>query len=71
MSKIIEAELVGVVHKVLVSPGDQVDEGDVVVSLESMKMEIPIETDDAGTVAEIHVSVGDSVKPGDPIVTLS
>ena len=71
MSTIIESEMSAVVFKVLVSPGDEVNEGDIVVILESMKMEIPVEAEEAGTVAEVHVRDGDSVDSGDAIVTLS
>ena len=42
--------------------GDQVDEGDTVVILESMKMEMPVEAEDAGTVKEINCEEGQSVR---------
>jgi acetyl-CoA carboxylase biotin carboxyl carrier protein len=50
--------------------GDSVDEGDTVVVLESMKMEMPVETEDAGTVKEILCSEGDAVSEGDVLVVL-
>ena len=49
----VEAHITGTVWKIEVSPGDTVDEGDTVVILESMKMEMPVEAEDAGTVKEI------------------
>ena len=49
----IEAHITGTVWKIEVSPGDSVDEGDTVVILESMKMEMPVEAEDAGVVKEI------------------
>ena len=66
----IESDTTAVVWKVLVQPGDTVEDGDTVVILESMKMEIPIEAEESGTVAEVHVQPGDSVADGDALVTL-
>ncbi|MEH7013777.1 acetyl-CoA carboxylase biotin carboxyl carrier protein subunit, partial [Neobacillus niacini] len=51
-----------------VKAGDQVEEGQDVVILESMKMEIPIEAEFAGTVKEVKVNEGDFVNEGDVIV---
>lgn len=67
---IVEAELTAVVWKLLVQEGDAVIEGDELLILESMKMEIPVEADSAGTVDKIHVSEGEAVSPGTPVVTL-
>ena len=44
----VEAHITGTVWKIEVSPGDSVDEGDTVVILESMKMEMPVEAEDDG-----------------------
>jgi biotin carboxyl carrier protein len=66
----IVAEMVANVMKVVVSPGDKLDEGDAVVLLESMKMEIPVLTETAGTVSAVKVSEGDVVQEGDVLVTL-
>ncbi len=66
----IESDTTAVVWKVLVQPGDTVEDGDTVVILESMKMEIPIEAEESGTVAAVHVQPGDSVADGDALVTL-
>ena len=54
----VEAHITGTVWKVEVAVGDQVDEGDTVVILESMKMEMPVEAEDPGKVAEIRVEEG-------------
>lgn len=70
MSHRVEAELVANVIQVLVAPGDTVAVGDMVVLLESMKMEIPVETEWAGTVTEVGVTEGDVVNEGDLIVVV-
>jgi biotin carboxyl carrier protein len=67
----IHAEMVANVWKVVVSPGDTVAEGDTLVILESMKMEIPVLAETAGTVAELKVAEGDVVQEGDVLVTLA
>jgi acetyl-CoA carboxylase biotin carboxyl carrier protein len=66
----IEAHITGTVWKIEVAPGDNVDEGDTVVILESMKMEMPVEAEDAGVVKEIKVEEGESVSEGDVLVVL-
>jgi acetyl-CoA carboxylase biotin carboxyl carrier protein len=66
----IEAHITGTVWKIEVAPGDNVDEGDTVVILESMKMEMPVEAEDPGVVKEIKVEEGDSVSEGDVLVVL-
>jgi acetyl-CoA carboxylase biotin carboxyl carrier protein len=66
----IEAHITGTVWKVEVAVGDRVDEGDTVVILESMKMEMPVEAEDAGTVKAILIEEGQSVSEGDPLVEL-
>ena len=70
MAIVVKAHITGTVWKIEVKEGDEVSEGDVVAILESMKMEMPVETDDEGTVKEIHVKEGQAVNEGDPIVTL-
>ena len=62
----VEANITGTVWKIEVAVGDTIAEGDTVVILESMKMEMPIEAEDDGTVAEILVEEGQSVQEGDP-----
>lgn len=60
----IKAEMAATVWKVELSEGDTVSPGDVIMILESMKMEIPIEAEDAGTVTRIPVVPGDSIEEG-------
>ena len=66
----IEAHITGTVWKIEVAVGDSVDEGDTVVILESMKMEMPVEAEDEGTVKEIVVSEGQAVSEGDTLIVL-
>ena len=66
----IPAHITGTVWKIEVAPGDEVDEGDTVVILESMKMEMPVEAEDPGTVKEIRCEEGQSVQEGDVLVVL-
>ncbi len=66
----IEAHITGTVWKIEVKVGDDVEEGDTVVILESMKMEMPVEAEDEGRVARIVVEEGQSVSEGDPLVVL-
>jgi acetyl-CoA carboxylase biotin carboxyl carrier protein len=66
----IEAHITGNVWKVEVSVGDSVEEGETVVILESMKMEIPVEAEDDGVVTEIRCEEGQSVSEGDVLVVL-
>ncbi|MDE0008533.1 MAG: acetyl-CoA carboxylase biotin carboxyl carrier protein subunit [Gammaproteobacteria bacterium] len=58
----IESEVTGNVWKVEVTAGDAVQEGDVLIILESMKMEIPVEAPEAGEVTELLVAPEDSVE---------
>ena len=67
---VVEAHITGTVWKIEVEVGDQVDEGDTVVILESMKMEMPVEAEDPGVVREIRCSEGQSVSEGDVLVVL-
>ena len=67
---VVEAHITGTVWKIEVEVGDQVEEGDTVVVLESMKMEMPVEAEDPGMVKEITVREGQSVSEGDPLVVL-
>jgi acetyl-CoA carboxylase biotin carboxyl carrier protein len=66
----VEAHITGTVWKIEVEVGDTVAEGDTVVILESMKMEMPVEAEDAGTVKEIRCEEGQSVSEGDTLVVL-
>lgn len=64
------APLSGNIFKVLVSVGDAVEEGDVVMILEAMKMETEVRTQRAGAVASVDVKVGDAVAVGDTLLTI-
>jgi acetyl-CoA carboxylase biotin carboxyl carrier protein len=64
------SEMVANVWRVLVSEGDQVSNGDTLVILESMKMEIPVESPQSGTVKEIRVTEGGVVQEGDVIAII-
>jgi acetyl-CoA carboxylase biotin carboxyl carrier protein len=66
----VRAEMVANVWKVVVAEGDHVDDGDTLVILESMKMEIPVITEDAGTVVRLAVAEGDVVQEGDLIAVI-
>ena len=66
----VEAHITGNVWKIEVAVGDSVEEGDTVVILESMKMEIPVEAEDDGVVAEILCEEGQAVSEGDVLVVL-
>jgi acetyl-CoA carboxylase biotin carboxyl carrier protein len=66
----IEAHITGNIWKVEVAVGDRVKEGDTVVILESMKMEIPVESEDDGTVKEIRCEEGQAVSEGDVLIVL-
>jgi acetyl-CoA carboxylase biotin carboxyl carrier protein len=66
----VEAHITGTVWKIEVEVGDTIDEGDTVVILESMKMEMPVEAEDPGVVREIRVEEGQSVSEGDTLVVL-
>ena len=71
MSHKVLAEMVANVWKVVVSPGEAVQEGDTICVLESMKMEIPVEAPAAGTISEITVAEGGTVQEGDVIAIIS
>jgi len=66
----IVAEMVANVLRVEVEAGEQVTEGDALVLLESMKMEIPVFTEVAGVVRAVKVSTGDVVQDGDVLVEI-
>ena len=66
----IRAEMVANVWKVVAAQGDHVDDGDTLVILESMKMEIPVLAESAGTITTMHVAEGDVVQEGDLIAEI-
>jgi acetyl-CoA carboxylase biotin carboxyl carrier protein len=66
----VRAEMVANVWKVVASEGDQVSDGDTLVILESMKMEIPVLAEVSGTLTGLHVGEGDVVQEGDLIAVI-
>jgi oxaloacetate decarboxylase alpha subunit len=64
------APLAGNIFKVLVQPGEAVEEGQVVIILEAMKMETEVRAFRAGTVGSVSVKVGDAVAVGDVLLTI-
>jgi biotin carboxyl carrier protein len=66
----VRAEMVANVWKVVVTEGDQVAEGDTLVILESMKMEIPVLAEDSGSLVRLHVAEGDVIQEGDLIAVI-
>lgn len=69
--KEVKANMAGNMWKIVVKVGDTVEAGEQVAILESMKMEIPIETEIAGEVSEIKINEGDFVSEGDTVVVLA
>ena len=70
MTEEIRAEMVANVWRIVVAEGDAVSDGDTLVILESMKMEIPVLAERAGTVQEMHVVEGEVLQEGDLIATV-
>ena len=66
----VEAHITGTVWKVECEVGQEVEEGDTLVIIESMKMEMPVEAEDDGKVSEITCQEGQSVSEGDTLVVL-
>ncbi|MCW2914092.1 MAG: acetyl-CoA carboxylase biotin carboxyl carrier protein subunit [Actinomycetia bacterium] len=66
----VRAEMVANVWKIVVAEGDQVEDGDTLVILESMKMEIPVLAEDPGVVAQLKVAEGDVIQEGDLIAVI-
>ena len=66
----VRAEMVANVWKVVAAEGDAVGDGDTLVILESMKMEIPVLAEDSGTLVRLAVAEGDVVQEGDLIAVI-
>jgi acetyl-CoA carboxylase biotin carboxyl carrier protein len=66
----VRAEMVANVWKVVAAQGDAVADGDTLVILESMKMEIPVLAEDSGTLTRLAVAEGDVVQEGDLIAVI-
>ncbi|MDA0823748.1 MAG: biotin/lipoyl-binding carrier protein [Proteobacteria bacterium] len=64
------SEITGKVWKIEAALGDRVEDGDTVVILESMKMEVPVQSQTSGVVTAICVNEGDSVSEGDTVFIL-
>jgi acetyl-CoA carboxylase biotin carboxyl carrier protein len=69
--KQITSMMAGVVVEVLVKQGDMVSDGMEVAILESMKMQLPVQSNLAGKVIEIKAKPGDFVNEGDPLLTIA
>lgn len=67
----LNAPLAGNIFKIKVKPGQVVNEGDVVIIMEAMKMETEVRAMHTGTIAEVLVSEGDSVSTGDAMIALA
>jgi oxaloacetate decarboxylase alpha subunit len=67
----LNAPLAGNIFKIKVKPGQTVNQGDVVIIMEAMKMETEVRAAHTGTVAEILVAEGDSVTTGDAMISLA
>ncbi|OZI51035.1 acetyl-CoA carboxylase biotin carboxyl carrier protein subunit [Bordetella genomosp. 4] len=70
MSK-LETPVAGRVLSVNVAVGARVAEGDTIATIESMKMELPVEAERAGTVAQVLIAVGDEVDEGQVLLELA
>jgi acetyl-CoA carboxylase biotin carboxyl carrier protein len=66
----VRAEMVANVWKIVVAEGDDVEDGDTLVILESMKMEIPVLAEVSGKVSRLGVAEGDVVQEGDLIAVI-
>lgn len=66
----MRAELAGSIWKVFVSPGDAVLDGQQLLVMETMKMEIPVMSEADGTVVDVNVSTGEQVREGDVLVVV-
>ena len=62
--------MAGAVYKVIAQPGQSVSEGETVLILEAMKMEMSVSATSAGTVRDLHVQPGDQVTAGQLLMTL-
>ena len=70
MSEEVVAEMVANVWKILVSEGDDIEEGSSICILESMKMEIPVEAPSTGKIVAVNVVEGGTVQEGDVIAVI-
>ena len=66
----VTCPMAGVVAEVKVQPGDTIEPGQEILILESMKMTIPLQSENSGVVKEVKVNVGDFVNEGDVVIVL-
>ncbi|MDA8211431.1 MAG: biotin/lipoyl-binding protein [Clostridia bacterium] len=66
----VYANMAGIVLNVLVKAGEKIHDGQEVLTLESMKMEVPVQSPAGGTVKEVKVNVGDFVNEGDELLVI-
>jgi len=66
----VAAHITGTIWKINVAAGDSVEEGDEVIVLDAMKMEMPLEVEVSGTVEEVTCAEGDRVSEGDTLIVL-
>jgi glutaconyl-CoA/methylmalonyl-CoA decarboxylase subunit gamma len=62
--------LAGIIQAIALQVGSAVNEGDLVVTLEAMKMYTPINATSSGTLTAVHVKIGDAVEEGQPLFTI-
>jgi acetyl-CoA carboxylase biotin carboxyl carrier protein len=70
MATQVKAHITGTIWKVKVGVGEAVDEGDTLIIIESMKMEMPIEASDPGKVLEVLCKEGQAVNEGDVLLVI-
>lgn len=66
----VPAPMTGVIKEILVTPGDSVEEGEKLMIMEAMKMDIEVSAFNRGTVREVHVQQNENVKEGQPLVLI-
>jgi acetyl-CoA carboxylase biotin carboxyl carrier protein len=71
MATNVQAHITGTVWKIEVKPGESVDEGQTLVIIESMKMEMPVESPVKGKVEQIAVTEGQAVDEGAVLLTIA
>ncbi|MET0593096.1 MAG: biotin/lipoyl-binding carrier protein [Polyangiaceae bacterium] len=71
MATNVQAHITGTVWKIEVKPGDSVDEGQTLIIIESMKMEMPVESPVKGKVEQIAVAEGQAVDEGAVLLTIA
>ena len=71
MPETVHAHMSASVDRILVTPGDAIEDGSPLIILASMNLEFAVVTEVAGVVLYLHVAEGDAVRPGQPLVDLS